>query len=267
MGFRKHLLLPAEHGTWFWFLVPSLVGVGVARGVNAAVLLTFIGGFAAFLMRQPLTAWLQIRRGRGRRSDGPLALRLTIGLGVVALLCFAALLLMGYAVLLWLLLPLAPLVVLYLFVARQRRAALRSFWMEMAGAAGLALVAPAVLIAATGQISSAGWALWGLMAGQNVLGAHYVRLRLADTHVRPSRRSAVVWSHGVGLLAVVLAGIQGIVPLMAAVPFAAFLVRAVWAAVRPRPVPNVKRFGFMEVGAELVSGGWIVAGYWLANGA
>ncbi len=260
-GFRKHLLLPAEHGTWFWFLVPFFVGAGVGGGFNTAVLLTFIGGFAAFLARQPLTAWLQIRRGRGRRSDGPLALRLTVGLGLAALLCFGLLLVMGLTSLLWLLLPLLPLVGVYLVVAQQRRAAIRTFWLEVAGGVGLALIAPAAYVAATGVLDGTAWAVWGLMALQNGLGAHYVHLRLADTHGRPSNRRSVIWSHGLGLTAVLTAGVLGVVPLGTAVPFAGFLLRALWAAAAPRPVPDVKRFGFTEVGVEIASGLWIVLSY------
>lgn len=261
--FRKHLLLPAEHGTWFWFLVPFFVGVGVAGNFNTAVFIALIGGFAAFLMRQPLTAWLQVRRGRGRRSDGPVAQRWTIGLGVVALVALLGLLVMGHTVLLWLILPLLPLIALYLLLARQRRAAVRNFWMEIAGSIGLALAAPAAYLTAGGQLDSTAWALWGLMAAQNALGAYYVRLRLADTHQRPSSRLPLVWSHGVGFIAIGLVGIEGILPLMAAVPFAAFLIRAAWTAVRPRPIPNVKRFGFTEVGVEIASGLWITVAYWL----
>ncbi|MFZ0544504.1 MAG: YwiC-like family protein [Candidatus Promineifilaceae bacterium] len=259
--FRKHLLLPAEHGTWFWFFVPFFVGVGVARVLNAAVLLTFIGGFAAFLMRHPLTMWFQIRRGRGRKTDSPQALRWATGLGLVAITCFVLLLAMGLIPLLWLLLPLIPLVIFYLIAAQKRRAASRTFWVELAGAVGLALMAPTAYIAATGQMNSTGWLLWGLMAGQNALGVHYVRLRLADTHSRRPRRLPVLWSHGVGLLAVVLAGIQGLVPLMTAVPFIAFLVRGLWVTIRPRPVTNVRRFGLTEVAIEIISGLWMITAY------
>ncbi len=50
---------------------------------------------------------------------------------------------------------------------------------------------------------------------------------------------------------------------VAAVPFAGFLARAVWAVCRVRPVANVRRLGFTEVGVELLSGLWIAASYWL----
>jgi hypothetical protein len=234
----------------------------VAGALNWAVFAAFAGSFAAFLARQPLTAWIQIQQGRGRKADRPAARGWTVGLGLAAAACFAVLMGSGYLDLLWLLLPLLPLVVVYVAVARQRRAAVRTFWLEVAGGIGLALSAPAAYVTAVGKLDGTAWGLWGLMAAQNGLGAHYVRLRLADTHGRPSSRAAVVWSHGLGLAAVLAAGMVDFVPLLAAVPFVGFLARAVWAAVRLRPVPNVKRFGFTEVGVELLSGLLIIGAYW-----
>ena len=38
--------------------------------------------------------------------------------------------------------------------------------------------------------------------------------------------------------------LDGWTPLLAAAPFAGFLVRALWAVREPRPVPDIKRFGF-----------------------
>jgi len=262
--FRKHLLLPAEHGTWFWFLVPFFVAVGVTGIWNTAVSLTILGGFAAFLLRQPLTYWLQIQRGRGRESDKPAVIGLTIGLGLIATLSFAALLSSGHTDLLWLLPALLPLMALYLILARQKRAAIRTLWLEIGGGIGLALIAPAVTIAAEGQLSGLSFGLWGLMAAQNALGAHYVHLRLADTHKRPIRRSSVVVSHLGGFSVVLLFAIINLIPLLTAVPFLAFLLRAFWGATDPRPVENVKRFGFLEVAVEVVSGLWIVGSYLLS---
>jgi hypothetical protein len=51
--------------------------------------------------------------------------------------------------------------------------------------------------------------------------------------------------------------------MLAAVPFAGFMVRALWAVRQPRPVANIKRFGFLEVGVELLGGALIAAGYLL----
>ena len=58
----------------------------------------------------------------------------------------------------------------------------------------------------------------------------------------------------------------GWTPWLAAVPFAGFLARGLWAVQQPRPVPNMKRFGFTEIGVELLGGALIAAGYLLLVG-
>lgn len=261
--FRKQLVLPAEHGSWSWLLVPFLVGVGVAGRVNTAVWLVLLGGLAAFLMRQPATAWLRIRQGKGRRDDEPLAAGWTIGLAAVALFCLAGLLALGHTALLWLLGPLAVLFVVYVAAAYQRRANLRTLWMELAGAAGLAAMAPAALVAVSGRLTPAAWAVWSVLAALNILGAIYVRARLAVTHQRPFSRPLLLGSHIAGFLLAGTAAWFGGIPWPAALPFAGLLLRAGWAAARPHPIANIKRFGFLEMGVELVSGLFIVIGYWL----
>ncbi|HEX6385682.1 MAG TPA: YwiC-like family protein [Anaerolineae bacterium] len=262
--FRKQLVLPAEHGSWAWLLVPFFVGTAVAGQWNFAVTLVLIGGLAAFLVRQPATVWLRASQGRARRSDGPLAAGWTLGLALVALSCLAGLLLMGRTALIWLLPPLLLILVLYLMAVRQNRASTRALWMEVAGAVALAALAPAAIIAATGHITTTAWALWGLMALQNGLGAVYVRLRIADTHGRPVKRWPVFWGHAAGAAAVLLASALTVVPWLAALPFLAFLLRAGWAVVKPRPIPRIKRFGFIEVGVEVASGLVIITAYSMA---
>lgn len=258
---RKHVVLPAEHGSWAWLLVPFGVGTAVAGQFTLASLLTLLGGLAVFMMRQPATIWFRARRGRARKADGRLAAGWLVGWSAVGLLCLFGLLWLERLALAWLLLPTLLIMGLYLVAARYGRSGLRSLGMEIAGAAALAMTAPAAVVAATGSLSLWAWGLWGVMAGQNALGAWYVRLRIHDTHQRAINRTAVWLAHALGLLLIALAGLSGIAPLAAALPFAAFLARAVWAARQPRPVAKVKRFGFLELGVEIVSGLWIVACY------
>jgi len=151
----------------------------------------------------------------------------------------------------------------YLAAARSGRAMMRALWTELVGAVGLALMAPAAVIAVTGELSGLAWALWGLMGLQNALGVLYVRLRLADTHGRSANRSTVLLGHAIGLAGVVIAGLVNWLPLLTALPFAAVLLRAAWAIRKPRPVADVRRFGFTEVGVELLCGAWIVISYWV----
>lgn len=268
--FRKSLIIPAEHGSWSWLLAPFFVGAAVASRVAPAnhpallpVILTLIGGLCAFLIRQPASAWLRIRGGRANPAHEPIAAGWTSGLALIAGLCLAGLLALGRGALLWLTTPFAILLLFYLAAARGGRAGVRALWAELIGAVGLALMAPAAVIAVTSQAHDLAWALWGLMAAQNALGVLYVRLRLADTHGRAAERPMVLGGHMTGLVAVVAAGLLGWVPLWAAIPFVGVLMRAIWAVRAPRPVSDVRRFGFTEVGVEVLSGAWIVASYWL----
>ena len=266
--FSKSLVIHTEHGSWSWLLVPFLVGAAVTARVGAdgrspllPLALTLIGGLSAFLIRQPAAAWLRIRRGRASPADAPLAAGWSLGLAAVAGLCLAGLLALGRATLLWLVIPFAGVLLFYLAASRSGRAALRALWTELIGAAGLALMAPAAVIAAAGDLRPLAWALWGLMGAQNALGVLYVRLRLADTHARPADRTIVLGGHAAGLVVVVIAGLLDWVPLPTTLPFVGFLLRAIWVASKPRPIPDVRRFGFTEVGVELLSGAWIAFSY------
>jgi hypothetical protein len=266
--FRKSLVVPTEHGAWSWLLVPWLAGavVGLAAPSDAplaglALALTLIGGLSAYMIRQPATAWVRIRQGRGRQADQSLALGWAAGFGVISLLCLLGLFLLGRTALLGLAVPFLAILLAYLLAARSGRAAMRSLWMELAGAVGLALTAPAATIAASGELAPVALALWALLALQNAMGVLYVRLRLADSKQRAGNRGLTLWGHVAAFAAVLASGAIGWTPLLAAVPFAGFLARALWAVRQPRPVPDIKRFGFTEVGVELLGGALIVAGY------
>lgn len=259
--FRKQLLLPAEHGSWSWLLVPYFVGVAVGGGLNIATIFLLIGGLALFLLRQPATVWLRIKQGKGRKSDRPIVQKLLIGLGSIAVLSFVVLLSLGLFELFVLAIPVFVLLIVYALAAISKQTSVRNLWMELAGAAGLALMAPAAMIAAKGQLLPVVWMVFGLMALLNVLGVFYVRLRIADTHDRPSSRTLVLWGHIVGGTAVILLAVLQLIPLLATLPFIGLLIRAIWAYPQPRPIPNVKKFGFTEVGVEIVAGIIIVAAY------
>jgi len=256
--FRKALLLPSEHGSWSWLLVPYMVGATISRQWSLASLLVLLGGLSVFLVRQPATAWLRIRQGRGRRSDEPIAMVWTISLLLLGGVSLLGLLSLRRLALLWLLPPVVALLVMYLTVAQLHRARVRSAGMEIAGAIGLAVMAPAAYAAGSGQLDATAWLIWLLMALQNVLGVFYVRLRIADTHDRDERRLPLVVAHVAGLLLAALCLAVYSQLWLALLPFVFYLARAIWLTLSKRPVPDMKRFGFTEVGVELISGLWLV---------
>ncbi len=190
---RKQLILPAEHGSWSWLLVPFAVGAFIGGTLHPVVWLVLGGGFAVFLMRQPATVLYRVRRGRARQSDGLPALVWLLLLGVIAVGSLIGLLNFGRGVLLWLIIPLTAVFGFYLLGSRRGKAGLRTLWMELAGAVALAGMAPAALIAAEGALSQQAWMLWLLMGLQNGLGAIYVRLRM---RIRINGRLTVSASSG-----------------------------------------------------------------------
>lgn len=264
LGYRKHIVIPTEHGSWPWMLVPFFVGAGVAGQFNLAGMLTLVGGLAVFLLRQPATIWLRVRRGKARAADGPIASAWITLFTSVALVCFIVLIILERGALLILVWPFLVIFGLYLAAARYGRSGRQSLWMELAGAAALSMMAPAAAIAANGQIQGWEWSLWAVMAAQNVLGALYARLRVFDSHNRPINRQSIFAVHLAGLLLVGGLAWAGNVPGLTAVPFAGFFLRAGWATSAPRPAANIKRLGFTELGIEIISGLWIVASYWLS---
>lgn len=275
--FVKRLIIPGEHGAWVWLLVPFLVGGVVAPELGQtaarswlALLLVGLGGLSAFLLRQPAAAWQRMRQGKGSRDLAPLAAGWSLAFAAAALLCFGGLLALGRTALLALVGAGSGIFLLYLYAAQLGRAGMRALWMEAAGAAGLSLMAPAAVVAVTAQMPRAAWGLWGVLALQNVLAVLYVRLRLADTKNRPAgsqpaARRLVIAAHAVSMLLVGAAGILGWIPLLSLIPFLAFCLRAWWAAAQPRPVPNVRRFGFLELGIAALVGAWFILSYFYGS--
>lgn len=261
--FKKTLLLPAEHGSWSWLLVPFLAGVGVAGAWPLSTFLVLSGGLSAFLVRQPATAWLRIRQGRGRRSDRSLAAGWTLTFSSVSIISLAGLLLSGHTELLWLVPPILLILLLYLAIAQINRSQIRTLWMEVAGAGALAVMAPAAYVAGRDSLEPTAWVLWAVMATQNIVGVLYVRARIAHRHGREVNGTLLVAGHVVGFLLCTALVVFTAAPWPLLIPFGAFALRAAWVALRPRPLHNIKRFGFSEVGVEIISGLWIVASYQL----
>ena len=261
--FRKQLLLPTEHGSWSWLIVPYFVGVIVGGTINLPVLLVFTGSMATFLLRQPASLWARARRGNGRSRDIPTLKKIIAILTIIAALSFVGLMAFGLTDLLLLILPVALFFILYVFSARQKQSDTRVLGMEVAGSAALALVAPAAMVAATGTLSAEAWWIGGLMAAQNVLGVLYVRQRVADTHERAGNRQVMLGMHTAVFIFTLIAVTLHWMPILAALPALLLLLRALWTYRAPHPIVHIKKFGFSEVGVEIMGGIVVAVAYLL----
>lgn len=267
---RFRIIFPSEHGSWSLALVPFIIGAGVglaspAPNAALAVTLCFLAALGVFLARQPITLWDRIRRGRGRRADLSAARFWSAALLAVAGMAGAGLLALERWPVLWLALP--ALAVLTVTLALTAWRGPRQLSTELVGVAGLALVAPAATVSATGALGATAWLVWALCVAHNVISVLYVRLRIDEQHGRASRRQAiwVVAAHALSLLGVAGAVFAGWLPWLVAFPVGLLLLRALIDARRRPPLDNVKRFGFTEMGLGLAFAAFVILAFLLTR--
>lgn len=266
-------LLPKEHGSWFLFLAPLAVGLGVAGQLNARGGAFTLAALGLFFARQPLDVTLRGRRGGRTRADLAPALAWLAACALLTALAGAYLLL---AARLWALLPLglagAGLLALQLWASRARLA--RTVWSEVIGTAGLALAAPAAHYAATGVWSAAAVTLWLLMAVVGVGGVLYSRWRLrrrrlaarmpvnGEGAIAAPPRVSVLSHYGIGLALALLLALFGWAPWTVTPLYLLLFLRVAWGTrSAARPDRTVAAIGLGEGIATIVSGLWIIAAH------
>jgi hypothetical protein len=175
--FRKHLIIPPEHGAWIWLAGPFAVGVVAGRGMTFDVVLCAVAAMAAFFGRQPATLLVKIVSGRRSRHDlRPVLLWLIVDSGLAAGLA-GWLALRGYTQLVLLALPALPVFAWYLWLV-SRREERRQTGVHILAAGVLALTGPAGYWAAAGRSPSLPWLIWGVMWFQAAASIVFVQLRL-----------------------------------------------------------------------------------------
>jgi hypothetical protein len=253
------VISPAEHGSWGWLLIPFVAGVVVAGTLNLPAAIFLLASLSAFLLRQPAAVWLRCRIGRSDPAKQAIASSLTISLFILAATSMAALLFWKRYQLWWIVILFVVLFSAYLYANLSGKTVLRSLWNEIFAAVGLASTSPAVIIAANGGITRPQLAIGIFMAIQNVMGALYIRLRIADQHGLKANRFSVLSTHALGVLfSMGICLYLNLNPFLIA-PFLLALIRSIWFAAKPEPVASMKRLGFTEVAFELASALWIAA--------
>jgi len=93
---RKQYALPAEHGSWIWWLGPLFIGLAAGGHPDLDAVLLFLAVLFAFLLRQPSTIIVKAISGRRPKADLVPALFWIIGYGLIAGLAVWALIASGH---------------------------------------------------------------------------------------------------------------------------------------------------------------------------
>lgn len=241
--------LPREHGSWVMLSVAFLAGAGLG-GWSWALPPYLLAALALFTVRRPLAALV--------RGAAPAAEERRRALGWVARFgaagSLAGLVLLA-AFHLWLMIPLgaAAAALLGVDLLRATRTARPTFVSEVAGAVGIALVAPGAYYAATGRLDGAAPALWIACALHFVSGVFHIRMRVRWVKL-PPRGAAERWAtarenvlYQAGMLAAGAALARlGLLPPLGWLALLPAFARGVLGAALGRRETNFKRLGWLE---------------------
>lgn len=242
-------MLPREHGAWAILIAPILVGLlGAPVFSPAAATLFCLAALAAFLIRSPLQALLA--KPGDRRAWGWLAFYgvLTVGSFLPLIVIMGCWKLALFAV---------PALLLMAENLTANKSGRRfSAFNEGAGVLGLCLGAPAAYYAASFRLEPRAWELWLLCSAFFLGPIFYVKMAalqhraVADKSALPAldsmRRRSLAY-HGAVLAAVVLWAVNGGVPVLAALPFAASFIKSVLRGSHEPARVDFKSLGYMEV--------------------
>jgi hypothetical protein len=66
---RRHVALPADHGSWVFLCSPLLIGLAAGGRWTVVSVYLVVAALAGFLIRQPLTIAVKIYSGRRARPS------------------------------------------------------------------------------------------------------------------------------------------------------------------------------------------------------
>ncbi len=253
----RAVALPAEHGSWSFWLEPVLLGLLVAPSLAGAWLA--LASFAVFLTRQPLKiAWIDHQRHRRYRRTR-LAERFAAGYLAIGVLALAAALITAQdAAILIPLLLVAPLAVVQLYFDLRHES--RHPLPEAVGPVTLAAVAASIALAGGWTLVPA-LALSGIIICRAVPTVFYVRARLRLEKGQPADSTLSTLLHGLAVLAVAALAWARLAPPLSIIAALILLARAVYGLSRFRRPALPKHIGIQEIVFGLLVVGLAAAGY------
>ena len=238
--FRKHILLPQDHGSWVFIFSPLLVGIFAGNQFTLVSLILVVAVVAAFLIRQPVTIAIKVYAGRRTRGDLPAALVWITVYGIILALALYALITAGFGYML--ILGLAGVLVLawhlWLISQRQER---RQVNVEIIATGVLSLAAPAAYWVGMGRYEPTGWWLWALVWLQTAASIVHAYMRLEQRELRAMPVYRDLWKMGLpalifttlNLIMTLSLALASSLPPLLFVPYLLQWLETVWGVFHP----------------------------------
>ena len=241
----KQYVMPAEHGGWFLWIGPFLLGTFAADRFSGDIVVLLLLIVSGFLARQPLVILVKSMAGRRAQDDILPASKVFAVLALFVAVFLAILLAHGHWYLIWLALPAVPVLAVQMWLVARRQE--RQIAIELFGAGVLALAATAAYWVSLGSSDIVGWLLWALAWLYNASAIVYVYLRLQQRRwsavpewrdrLRAGRRTLIY--AGVNLAVSLVLSLLGFVSPVVPLAFAFAVIHFGWGiafpAVRARP--------------------------------
>ncbi len=264
----RYYAVPPEHGAWIWWSGPLLVG-GVAAGrLDWDFLALAVAALSGFLLRQPLTLVVKVLSGRRSRSDLAPSTVWAVLYGAVLFAAAFLLVLSGHSRVILLGLIGLPVFAWYLWLVSRREERGR-VGLDIAGAAALALTAPAGYWVCDGQDMFTPWLLWAIMAAKSSASIVHVATRLRQRHLAklPSKAEAARMStaslifHAANLLASFCLAWAGLVPLLVVVAFGLMFAEGFRNVTRPAVGLRPSQIGLRQLATSTAFVVLVLMGY------
>ena len=260
--FRKQIFLPQDHGSWVFIFSPLLVGLFSGRHFNFASLCLVVASIAAFLLRQPITIAVKAYSGRRANTDLPAARLWILVYGFIAFLALVGLIRAGFAYLLLLAIPGAPVFAWHLWLVSQREER-RQINVEIIATGVLSLAAPAAYWVGIGHYDLAGWWLWILVWLQTAASIVYAYLRLEQRELAKVPPRTELWKIGFrafayttfNLMATLMLGLVSVLPRFLFLPYLVQWSETLWGIFHPAIKWKPVRIGTRQL---IVSVMWTV---------
>lgn len=254
---RKQYALPAEHGSWIWWLGPLVLGLAAGGHPDLDAVLLLLAALSAFLLRQPATIVVKVISGRRPRSDLSPATFWIVGYGLITAIAVWALIASGHPQVVILAIPGVPVFAWHLWLV-SRRAERGQMGIELVGAGVLALAAPAGYWVAGGTGERVPWILWALTWLQAASSIVFIYMRLEQRKLPEVPPARELWRQGrrtllyhtFNLAASLGLAVLGWAPWLAPAAFGLMLADALEGVARPPVGAKPTSIGLRQLGVS-----------------